>query len=184
MPLSRAGFSPMTSYTDLDMLFSLAGLVDFHHFFHSLVFLLAFLRYGEEIWPEEPSLLPPCPRYCSSFSFLCLVSTISFPSTKTLAFKHLYFSFSLPSIPVKAFPWEQFFQLLHPRQMCSSWHSAPAVPVCCGTRSASAICCSRWEFPVKNQGDKVIPPPVLQTWLPLQDAEWLIWWASFCFMFQ
>lgn len=140
----------MTSCADLDMLFSLAGPIDFHHFFHSLVFLLAFLRYGEEIWPKEHWLLPPCPRYCTSYSFLCLVLTISFPSTKTLHSSICTSAFSLPSIPVKASHicnmGSQFFsQLLSPRQMCSSWHSAP---VCCGTHSASAIYCSSCQAAV------------------------------------
>lgn len=125
----------MTSCADLDMLFSLAGLADFHNFFHSLVFLLTFHRYGEEIWPKEPWLLPPCPRHCSSYSFLCLVSTISFPSARTLLSSIRAASFSLPSIPMKAShgnpvflpaaePQADVFQLaLCSCPACLLWHS-------------------------------------------------------------
>lgn len=62
----------------------------------------------------------------------------------------------------------QFFsQLLNPRQMCSSWHSAPALPVCCGTRSASAIYCSSCEFPFKHEEDKMIPHAFFENLDPL-----------------
>lgn len=52
----------------------------------------------------------------------------------------------------------QFFsQLLNPRQMCSSWHSAPALPVYC----------SSCEFPFKHEEDKMIPHPFFENLDPL-----------------
>lgn len=179
-------------------------LIGFHHFFHRLVFLLAFLRYGEEVWPEEPWLLPSCPRYCYSYSFLCLVLAISFHSTKTLLLEHIYSCFlSLLLTPLKL-PWR--YSLWHvnaaflnscwnPRQSCSSWDSDHAETfavvlsavvarqaqlLAAGCGNPFCTCHLLLElsgcsrFPFKNKEDKMILDSALQMWIPLQDA--IAWW--------
>lgn len=113
------------------------------------MFLLAFLRCAEQISSKEHWLLPSCPRYCYSYSFLCLTSTVSFRSTTALLSEHFYSCFLSSLLFQLKLSWQYSLQHVNPaflnngcktRQICCIWPSTDhAMTVCCGAQR----CC--WD---------------------------------------
>lgn len=130
------------------MLFSLACLIDFHHFFQ---FLLAFLRYGEEIWPKEPWLLLSALATAPVTPFSAWCWPFPFP------LQRIYFQASVLLLSCLLSQWELLVPLTcEPSFSHSCWTPGRCVPagtlllpcLCCGTHSASAIYCSSCQAAV------------------------------------